>query len=266
MQFRIGLLSLMGIWFCFSCGQEDVDKKAQCENSTLSVALREITSSTGCGTNDGLIGINVHGGKEPYMYYLNDEISSGPDFTNLLSGIYKIRVRDKAGCERVLDNITVMAEGFSFSAEVQENTMCTGSGNGAITITVSEGVSPYLFKLGNGSFTESNIFQSLRHGTYDVLLKDGADCTVALNVTIPKGPTHTSWLNDIKPLITTYCALSGCHNGISRPDLRIYAKAKEHASKIKSLTKDRSMPFEGKLTQEQINLFGCWVDDGALEN
>jgi hypothetical protein len=66
--------------------------------------------------------------------------------------------------------------------------------------------------------------------------------------------------------MNTYCALSGCHDGRRRPDLRLYERAKFYAKAIKSKTQDRSMPFEGSLTQEQIDVIACWVDDGALEN
>jgi hypothetical protein len=63
------------------------------------------------------------------------------------------------------------------------------------------------------------------------------------------------------------CALTGCHNGVSRPDLRIYANAKKYSYQIKEFTQDRSMPFDGPpLQQSEIDLITCWVDDGALEN
>jgi hypothetical protein len=75
-----------------------------------------------------------------------------------------------------------------------------------------------------------------------------------------------SWTSDIKPIIEKSCAISGCHNGITRTDLRIYSNAKKHAAEIKSLTRNRDMPFDGSIPQSQIDLISCWVDDGALEN
>src|SRR5690606_3167790 len=181
-------------------------------------------------------------------------------------GIFTVGVKDKNGCEKAIENIPVMAEGFSFSAIVQENTTCVGTGNGSVSIMVEEGIPPYEYKFGNQDFAESNTFQSLTHGNYNMLLKDGNGCTVSLSVTIPKGVTGTSWQNDVQPLIKTYCALTGCHNGLSRPDLRVYEKAKQYASQIKAFTQDRSMPFDGSLTQNQIDIISCWVDEGALNN
>lgn len=75
-----------------------------------------------------------------------------------------------------------------------------------------------------------------------------------------------SWQADVLPIIQQSCAISGCHNGISRTDLRRYELAKANASDIKAFTQDRSMPFEGTITQQQIDLIGCWVDAGAPQN
>jgi hypothetical protein len=90
---------------------------------------------------------------------------------------------------------------------------------------------------------------------------------VTLTVTIPQGITGTSWSNDILPIMEKNCAITGCHNGTSRSNnFSQYASAKSFAKTIKSKTQDRTMPFDGSLTQQQIDLIACWVDDGALQN
>jgi hypothetical protein len=215
--------------------------------------------------SDGSVEVIATGGEEPYQFFINDVLTEGPAFTDLSSGIYTIRVRDNQKCERTLDNVSVLAEGFLFDAEITGDTQCLG-GNGSITLHVDEGVPPYQYKIGNGSFAESNQFNSLNSGTYDLTIKDGNNCSVFLKLTVPKGFTATSFEDDILPMIKTFCARSGCHNGVDRTDLRIHTNAKKYASDIKRLTRSREMPFEGSLTQDQIDLFSCWVDDGALDN
>ncbi len=75
-----------------------------------------------------------------------------------------------------------------------------------------------------------------------------------------------SWQEDILPIIEQSCAVSGCHNGISRVDFRSYNSAKSNAADIRDMTKDRSMPFDSTLPQDQIDLIECWVNNGALNN
>jgi hypothetical protein len=79
-------------------------------------------------------------------------------------------------------------------------------------------------------------------------------------------PATISWQNDILPIMTTACATSGCHNGVSRRDWRDYNEVKQYADVIKRKTQDRSMPFDAPLPQHQIDLIACWVDGGALNN
>lgn len=77
----------------------------------------------------------------------------------------------------------------------------------------------------------------------------------------------TSWQEDILPIIEKSCAVSGCHDGISRRDWTDYDEVKRYAAAFRQKTQDRSMPFDGPpLAQEQINIIACWVDAGAPEN
>jgi hypothetical protein len=85
---------------------------------------------------------------------------------------------------------------------------------------------------------------------------------------VPVACDHeTSWQNDILPIIENSCAISGCHDGISRRDWTQYDEVKKYAAQAKLRTQNRSMPFEGPpLTHEQINVIACWVDAGAPNN
>jgi hypothetical protein len=188
------------------------------------------------------------------------------DFNNLAAGIYSIGVADINGCDTVISNVTVMAEDFSFEAKVIKDSLCEGN-SGSIELDVISGNPPYSYKLDNGSFTDLNVFNSICQGDHTITIRDNVDCIVSLHVTVPRGDTGIRWSTDIRPLVETYCSLSGCHNGTSRPDLRQYDKAKYYAADMKTMTQDRSMPFDGiPLQQHQIDIIACWVDDGAPNN
>lgn len=261
------LVTLVCILLSVACANHDLRPSAfDCAKSDLSIQLVQSTASSACGVADGAIEVTASGGEPPYKYSINDEVETESGmFEELLSGLYSITVTDSRGCSAILSNININALNFSFTASVVNDTDCT-TGNGSVTITVEDGQPTFQYSFNDGPFSDEASFQNLKTGTYRVLLKDGNDCSATLNVTIPKGETNTSWANDIQPLVTTHCALTGCHNGKSRPDLRIYEKAYFYARQMKTLTADGSMPFEGKLTQSQIDLIACWVDEGAKNN
>jgi hypothetical protein len=249
-----------------SCVNHDIRPQAyDCSTSSLKLVLVETTPATGCGEANGSITVSVESGSPPFRFNVNEEFTLETSYDDLIPGVYTVSVIDSKGCEAVLPNINVNAEGLSFDAVVTPNTDCTG-GNGSIEINVNEGRPPYQFKFGDGPFSAANTFEGLSAGSYDIVAADSESCISILHITVTRASTGTSWNNTIKPLMTTYCALSGCHNGKSRPDLRLYDKAKLYATQIKNLTADKSMPYEGSLTQQQIDLIACWVDEGALEN
>lgn len=80
--------------------------------------------------------------------------------------------------------------------------------------------------------------------------------------------------NDVKPIIETKCAISGCHNGDMGQDLNWTVFENFHKRAESGLVKyrvtHRIMPPSnspaGPLTQEQINTIACWTDQGALNN
>jgi len=255
------------IMVLLSCSKHDVDEKNLCEKSTLGISLDSVLLASSCSTPDGAIYVSAQGGVGPYTYSLNAMAAQAIDsFSGLSSGIYSITVSDKNGCTSSLDNIAVLAKGFKFVAAIAEDTECL-SNNGSVTINVEEGSAPFTYKIGDGNVSTTNTFNNLPPGKYVIEVIDAQSCTVKLSVTVPRGSSGTSWSTDILPIIKTSCAVTGCHDGKTRIDYRLYSNAKQNAADIKSNTIDKSMPFDGTpLTQDQINLISCWVDDGALEN
>jgi len=81
---------------------------------------------------------------------------------------------------------------------------------------------------------------------------------------------NISFSSDIKPIIDTNCAVSGCHvTGTGLPSWETYANISANAGKIASRTAAGEMPpsISGKsLTIEQVQKIQCWVGSGAPNN
>ena len=248
----------------FSCSDEEDPVDCEAVGPILSLGI--VTDATSCSIADGVINISATQGLEPYEFSLNDfPGQSSGQFNNLAAGIYTVKIKDANGCTDEIENVAIKAADFTFAADITADNSCLGS-NGAVTIEVTAGNPPYTYKIGNGSFSDNNTFAGLASGNHSISVQDNIGCSVTLSVTVPRGSSGVSWTNEIKPIMENSCALSGCHNGTSRPDLRKFETAKFYAKSIKSKTQDRSMPREGTLTQQQIDIIACWVDDGALQN
>lgn len=250
----------------YSCDNHETP--FNCAESDLSLNVDVIGVASGCNISDGAITLTAQGGKEPYKFQINNHpLQATGVFANLLPGIYSAKVIDANSCETLLGNINVTATGFVVSADVESDYLCI-DGNGMVTVTVDDGqFPPYQYQMEGQTFSSNNIFTGLQKGNHVITVKDNSDCTVQLNVTIPHGNSGTSWTSDIKPIMEARCAVSGCHDGKYRPDLRLYDKAYFYRDLIRKYTQDGSMPFDGpKLSQNQIQLISCWVDDGAPQN
>jgi len=84
----------------------------------------------------------------------------------------------------------------------------------------------------------------------------------------PSGETPTttvSYQNGIQALLSTNCAISGCHvSGGQAPDLSTYAGAKANAAQSSSDINAGTMPFGGSpLSASDKALFKSWIDAGT---
>ena len=134
---------------------------------------------------------------------------------------------------------------------------------GAITVTASNGIEPYMYQVDAGSFQLSNQFLGLDPGVHTIVVNDANNCSITLQERVFSGVSFTVSISDI---VSTNCALPNCHGGTQSPDFRIFSNIQANASKIRSRTQSRSMPRGRTLTQNEIDLIACWVDDGALAN
>ncbi len=264
----VSIIILVALQLLVSCVSNDTPEPFNCAESDLSLNVDTIEGASGCNVADGSITVTAVGGKEPYKFSINDLAAQpGGVFDGLVAGIYSVKVVDVNKCEVELTNVNVTATGFSVVAEVQPDNLCL-NGDGSITINVEDGQSPpYQYQIEGSSFSDNNVFVGLQKGIHRIIVKDNNNCTVQFNVTVPHGSTGTSWENEILPIIELRCSISGCHDGKFQPDLSLYDKAFFYRDLIKKYTQDGSMIFDGpKLTQDQINLIACWVDDGAPQN
>jgi hypothetical protein len=82
-----------------------------------------------------------------------------------------------------------------------------------------------------------------------------------------------SFANDIKPIIDTSCALTGCHNGDNGADKNwtVFSNFQTKRANVKDrITRPVGtpghMPAAGSITDEQIQTIVCWVDQGGVNN
>lgn len=139
-----------------------------------------------------------------------------------------------------------------------------GSATATIEVTATGGLAPYEFKLDDGPSQAGAVFNDVEPGLYQVTITDANNCVFVVNQVVK---STTSYATDIEPVIMSSCAVTGCHDGsTAQPDFRSLATVQANAADIKSFTQTGFMPRNGTLTDQEIALIACWVDDGALDN
>lgn len=251
-------VSTMLMW---SCTWDQVEPKTDCSLSPIVLELVEVINS-GCGIANGSFIVNATGGEPPYIFESTLGSNETGEFRDVAAGTYSINARDAKGCEAEITAAVQNLEGVNLEQVTTQESDC-GSSNGTVEISVIGGTEPYSFSINNQTPQSSNIFTGLSHGDYSIKVVDNSGCEITSEAKITTG---VSYETSIKNIIATNCAISNCHNGSISPNLTTFANIQSSASRIKVRTANRSMPRGRSLSQEQIDLIACWVDDGALQN
>ncbi len=119
-----------------------------------------------------------------------------------------------------------------------------GTANGSITATAS-GSAGLTFSLNNGPAQSSGTFSKLSAGVYTVTAKNASGCSGSATITVKTadactgktpGPTFTA----VTTVISTNCAISGCHNGTQAPDYTADCTIVDYADLIKQRVVDQA--------------------------
>lgn len=165
-----------------------VSPAGACQASdTSAVTTLESPSITGsvtdseCGQASGAIDVTISGGVAPYtITWSNTQATE--DISGLTSGSYTIIVNDAQNCS-VDTSFTVINSNQPELEFVVTDATC-GATNGAISLTINNGVGPYEINWTPGDFTTEDL-TNLAAGTYSVEVTDlGTTCEVAGSATV----------------------------------------------------------------------------------
>jgi len=148
-----------------------------------------INGISGEGEEDGSILANVSGGIGPYSYTWSNGMS-GNTINNLSPGLYTVTVTDTNGCVRtatgVINNFNC---NLDVSILVEQEILCFGLANGAITAEVQGGEAPYQYLWSNDATGES--LSEIGAGTYSVTVTDSNNCATEAEISLDQ-PTAIS--------------------------------------------------------------------------
>ena len=244
-----------------NCGDSSEDPGIDCSTSDLSLEVVESVKSD-CDA-PGSVTLEATGGLEEYSYSVDGiTFQQSPVFGNLFAGNFTFTVKDQNQCTAEV-TFTLESEPTGITLSLSGTTSDCTNETGSITANASGGVGTLQFSLNGGAFDTSNQFEDLGTGDYAVTVIDEEGCRVTKTF---KVLSNTSLTADVMPIIAKDCAISGCHNGSQSPRLTSKSEVIANAARIKSETQAGSMPRDRTLTQTEIDLIACWVDDGANDN
>ncbi|MEM9391189.1 MAG: hypothetical protein AAGA02_11985 [Bacteroidota bacterium] len=247
----------------FSCSS-DPDPDIDCSNLNLSLSRIQVVDPSSCLSLDGSVQVVAMGFTGPLEYRANNGAPNETGlFTNLGSGEYNISVSDANNCS--LSVLVTLDSPDSTVSILSVNSSFSGceSNTGSIEV-VAEGGPNLSYSLDGIVFQEAGVFENVSAGTYNVTVRDDVCQDVQEHVVL----SGVSFSKEIETIISSNCAISGCHvAGTGRVDFSVFSNIQSEAENIKSRTQNGSMPPGGRsISQEQIALISCWVNDGALNN
>jgi hypothetical protein len=250
--------------FLEGCSSDKAPDPVDCNANPVNI--QSITSAEAtCGIDNGKLTISANGGSGDFIYSINGtDFQPSNIFENLGAGNYTVTVKDVNECSITGLGMVESSSGLMMTVDLSADAGCD-TGNGILSVDVTGGEAPYQYRLDNGSFQDTPEFSGLAAGSYTLTAQDVNGCLVT---TIAEVINGTSLMEDVMPVITANCAVSGCHDGKSGiPDWSDQSMVIANAANIKTRTGNGTMPpGDRSITDEEIQTIACWVDDGAEDN
>jgi len=181
-------------------GQVQTASYTVTEPAVISITYNAIGTSAP-GLSDGAIYTTTTGGVLPYSYYWVSPYDTNQNLLNIVAGTYTFYAIDANNCFStaiitVLDGVITPISSSAIISAVS----CAGNTDGAIDVTVSGGVPPFVYSWTNGMITED--VSGISAGNYDLTITDAQSQTL----------TTTYIVNEDLPLNLSYSITNATSN------------------------------------------------------
>jgi hypothetical protein len=244
---------------------------ATCPTITLTATP---TNTSGPSATNGSIAASATGGATPYTFSRDGgtTFQASGTFGNLAVGTYSVIAKDANGCLSAVSNITVSATCPTITASANTTTTVKCESNsGTITINAS-GSTGFMYNLNGGTFQTSNVFNLLGIGSFTFGVRDGNGCTTSGNTSITQAPAGTLF-NQVKTILITNCAVSGCHNattmqsGINfNDDCTIVAQKNRIKARAVDFNPSQMPPSGPPISAVNRQTIVDWINAGGRHN
>lgn len=146
-----------------------------------SIVFASTVTDVACyGDSTGAVNLTVTGGTTAYTFaWSNGDATE--DLTNVPAGTYDLTLTDNNSCTATYSVTVGQPDSINAQSAVTDVT-CNGGSNGAISLSVTGGVSPYTYAWSNGS--TSTVLNGLVADTYTVSVTDANGCVTTADITV----------------------------------------------------------------------------------
>jgi len=141
---------------------------------TRFIAILESERHIRCyGQSTGATNVRVSGGVEPYTYLWSND-STSKNLTDIPAGDYQLVVTDANGCSETIKSTIKQPTEVKYTVNKITDLNCNGDNGGAVDISITGGVGPYLYSWSNGASTQDLV--GVPAGKYTVQIIEGNGC------------------------------------------------------------------------------------------
>jgi len=155
---------------------------AEIQEPDAAISISGSSTPAVCGDSNGTIHIIATGGTPGYSYNWSPFGGNTPSPDNLPTGLYTVTVTDQNDCTETYSISVDSPNGLSPTFSVIDVT-CNSLSNGAISLTVTGGTSPFEYEWDPNVGSDSELM-NLTAGTYDVTITDADDCEFFSSATV----------------------------------------------------------------------------------
>ncbi|MEL6653380.1 MAG: SprB repeat-containing protein, partial [Bacteroidota bacterium] len=188
-----------GFYFIF------VEDGNQCQDS-LSLTITEPTALTATisqqknatcfGLSDAWVSVGPQGGTAPYQYSLDGiNYQTSNVLTGLSAGTYTVRIQDDSACVFNLPVQITEPTQLGQTILTQKDVDCFGNSTGALSLSGTGGVAPYLYDFDGAGLQVNGNYNNLSAGTYALIVQDDSLCRDTSSIVIVE-PTQVKLVVD----------------------------------------------------------------------